>query len=184
MSTSGSCLSCGRDAGLDEAFCPRCSGYPRLPRTGVENAATHLNDLLLAAWSDGRHPIELFDPGFVRDDRRSIVGMGTHEASDYHDVMQQVFELGGRPVKNSPLAVRGERFSLTRGAIRYDDGRSVSEYLVVQVLDASHERVLRFILFDPDDFEAAYAELDAQWLGSLPDDEAAARRDRLSGQPR
>jgi hypothetical protein len=113
--------------------------------------------------------------------------MGTQTASEYHRVMQEVFNLGGRPVRNSPIAVRGERFSLTRGAIRYDDGLSVSEYLVVQVLHPSLERVQRFVLFDADDFDDAYAELDAQWLDSLSSDDAEAvhaqLRERADDRP-
>ena len=64
----------------------------------VSNAGTRLNDQLLAVWASGSHPEAYFDPGFVREDRRAIVGMGTQTASEYHRVMQEVFDLGGRPV--------------------------------------------------------------------------------------
>jgi len=48
-----------------------------------------------------------------------------------------------------------------------------------QVLDPSLDRFQRFVLFDPDDFDDTYAELDARWLDSLSSDEAEKARHRL-----
>ena len=57
------------------------------------------------------------------------------------------------------LAVSGDRLGLIRARLVYD-GSGQIEYLAVVRFDDAVEQLERMVMFDPDDLEAARAELD------------------------
>lgn len=155
-----------------------------MPGDGVANAATRLNDLIAAAFSDGIYPTEYFADDYVREDRRRLIAMPDADRDGHREAVEAVLELGGLVAPHQPLAVRGERFSLARFLIEYDDGRSVNAHLIVQIIDESLTCVERNVLFDEDDFESAYETMDRYWLASQSTETAATICAALDGVER
>ena len=111
----------------------------------------------------------------VTDDRRRVIGAGVQRGRDVNIAsFRAAFEIGMENVRSTVIATRGERLVLDR--IHYS-GRDQapepfrSEILRVLEIDAE-ERLASAVFFDPDDIDAAYAELDARHLAG----EAAAHR--------
>ncbi len=74
------------------------------------------------------------------------------------------------------IAARGERLILTRiSGGGGGSGEFVNDVLGV-VENDSHNQIAAIVVFDPDDFDAALAELDARYLAG----EAAAHADTWS----
>ena len=103
------------------------------------------------------------------EDRRK----GLRDKGTARDVWQTVFDAPkGWRLEMEPVAIRGSRLGLTRGRFRDTDDadRPITvEYLTVTGVsddDLMHDTVI----FDPDDIDAAFAELDARYLAG----EAAA----------
>ena len=86
--------------------------------------------------------------------------------------MAATADLGITHVTSTVVATRGERLVLMRGRLAHrDQGPEayLSEALGIVEIDAE-ERIVAFVTFDLDDFDAAFAELDARYLAG----EAAA----------
>jgi hypothetical protein len=103
----------------------------------------------------------------VIDDRRRIVGAGIQRGRDVNVAnMRASFEIGIENVTATVIATRGERLVLDR--VRFS-GRDQApdpfhtEMLRVLEIDAE-ERIAAGIFFDPDEINAAFAELDARYL--------------------
>lgn len=145
------------------------------------NAATRLNDVIVEHWSAGRNPTEFYADGFRREDRRTLIAMPDANRAAQGEAISDLHELGGRVLPHRPVAVRGDRFSLAEVTIEYEDGRSVVQFLIVNMLDESLEQIELSVLLDDDDYELAYQTLDSLWLSSLPTDAAAGIRSSLQG---
>jgi hypothetical protein len=98
---------------------------------------------------------------FVRVDRRRVVAVPDSDRDDWFESMQAYWNLG----KGTPsfqvaevIAVRGERLVLFRSRIEYADG-TATEMLIVNAL-ADDMRPQRSVMFDVDDLEGAFVELD------------------------
>jgi hypothetical protein len=100
--------------------------------------------------------------GFVREDRRRLIGLGVEDRETFVASSLALGDLGrGRPETSivQVLAVRGEALVAAWGRSQYVDGTAIDVLMVVQfgVADWQLERI---VLFDPDDERATLDELD------------------------
>src|SRR5262249_47462012 len=113
-----------------------------------------------------------FAPGFRLMDRRSMLRIEL-DRDGWLDNLRYLFEMrSSRFTPQQLLATRGDRLALARvlwQGSHGDVGPSEIEYLGVEEFD-DHGAAVAFVGFDPDDLDAAYAELDARSTG-----EAAAQ---------
>ena len=129
----------------------------------MDNAASRAYDGVQASFGARDLPAmrELFADDFESDDRRRTVNAGN-------------VALGVKEIASEVVATRGERLALRRG--RYSgDGQPGSFYVdVLNVIEInSDERITALVGFEPDDLQAALAELDRRYVAG----EAAAHAD-------
>ena len=114
----------------------------------------------------------LADEAF-HDDRRRVVGAGLREGRDAVIAeFSAIAEIGVKRITFDVIATRGDRLVLSRSRASGRDPRADAfrtDVLSIAEFDAD-ERIAALITFDPDDFDAAIAELDARYLAG----EAAA----------
>ena len=141
------------------------------PAVAVENVATRAWVRLADAFNrrDIDCALALTAADGQYEDRRK----GLHDKGTARDVWPTVFDAPkGWRLEMEPVAIRGSRLGLTRGRFRdtdYADQPITVEYLTVTGVsddDLMHDTVI----FDLDDIDAAFAELDARYLAG----EAAA----------
>jgi hypothetical protein len=148
-----------------------------------ENAATRAVDREAAAvkaraWARWRN---LLAPDFRGVDRRAMFAMeGNRE--EYAESFRQMVEMTTSQTAYRILATRGERLAIVRSfwhGERGDIGPSEIELLYVLEVNDRGEQ-LAVVAFDPDAFNAAYAELDARYesgeAATLPLSTTAYRR--------
>ena len=116
---------------------------------------------------------ELLADDIVVDDRRRVVNAGIRRGRDvYIADNQAAVEVGAETISSSVIATRSERLALAhirsfnRGFLPGEFG---AEMLSIAEIDTD-ERVVAAVVFDLDDIDAAYEELDARYLAG----EAAA----------
>ncbi len=116
---------------------------------------------------------EIVADGTYADDRRRVVNSGIRHGRDAAIAnMQAIAEVGTQKIRSTAIATRGGRLALCRTRL---SGRNQgpeafhTEGLIVLEIDADNRIVAR-IVFDPDNIDAAFAELDARYLAG----EAAA----------
>ncbi len=128
------------------------------------NAATKAAEEMVALGLKNRNPAEaltMVAEDFVQQDHRKLVGSNSEIGkAEYAQVAD--FFLGEAALESREqevLAVRGDHLMLARIVDRYGDG-SVREFLGVSYFagDPLQERLA--VMFDPDDLDAATAELD------------------------
>ena len=111
---------------------------------------------------------------FSSDDRRRTVNAGTPAWSGCRDrrTANANADLGAKEVTSTVIATRGDRLVLRRA--HYSDGVQRSEAFYVDALTIfeinGDRRIAANVIFDIEDFDAAFAELDARYLAG----EAAA----------
>lgn len=133
----------------------------------VSNASLRFVHCFADRWGDPEffdHELaDMLTDGFVREDRRRLVGVPGEVGRAEYIEQQKVFaKLGhGNAVLDivDELGTRGERLAATRGRIQYGDGVTI-EVLAVWQLDVSLERGERLVVFDSDDAAAALTEID------------------------
>ena len=145
------------------------------PAPAVENASTRAWARLTEAFNrrDVNGFIALTTADGRLDDRRK----GLHSVLDgpaRQNNFHQLLELTPSPwrMEVEPIAIRGSRLSLIRGCLRdYADTDSPITLELLTVMEVSDGGLMHdTVNFDPDDIDAAFAELDARYL----DGEAAA----------
>jgi ketosteroid isomerase-like protein len=107
----------------------------------------------------------LFASGFRVTDRRRIVRLDLDREQYFESMRWEATTYAVRGTREV-LATRGDRVALVRGLSNRsnrDVGPSETESLVVVEVD-EHGRRLAHVVFDPDDVEAAYAELDRRYV--------------------
>ncbi|WP_310773803.1 BTAD domain-containing putative transcriptional regulator [Mycobacterium sp. Z3061] len=99
------------------------------------------------------------------DDRRRVVNGGIRHGRDAEiDGLRAAADVGTRSITSTPLAIRGERLLLGRFRFSAKHPSAFhSEILGVAELDADN-RGKTLVVFDVDDVDAAFAELDARYL--------------------
>ncbi|WP_301337078.1 BTAD domain-containing putative transcriptional regulator [Mycobacterium colombiense] len=139
------------------------------PTLKLENTASQVAERFLARFTahDWDALAEMLAEGFFTEDRRRVVGVeARHGRAAEIASMRVVADLGGTNMTSTVVATRGARLILTR--LRYADWDQAPGAFRTDVLDVieidSNERLLTRIVFDPDDFDAAVAELDARYL--------------------
>jgi hypothetical protein len=109
---------------------------------------------------------ELLDDDLFADDRRRTVNAGVRRGRDAKVAdMQATAELGTQTTASTVIAVRGQRLALVRIRLAGRDQRPEAfrtEMLGVVEINRDNRMTAR-ILFDLDDRDAAFAELDARY---------------------
>ena len=145
------------------------------PAPRLENAASRVDERFVACFAarDWDAMAEMLADDISSDDRRRVVNAGAPTRSGCRD---REHAGGRRPrgqnVTSSVIATRGERLVLTRTRFLGRDQQPEAfhaELLGIVEIDAD-ERIAAVVVFDLDDIEAAFDELDARYLAG----EAAA----------
>ena len=141
----------------------------------LENASSRMAGRFLAQFAAGdwEAMAEMLVDDYFSDDRRRVVGAGLRHGRDAQMAdMRAIADLWITNVTSTVIATRGERLALTRtGYSGRDQGAEAfrTDALAVGEINAA-ERIAGAVVFDPDDLDAAFAELDARYLAG----EAAA----------
>jgi hypothetical protein len=109
---------------------------------------------------------KIFAEDICLDDRRRVVGASFVGREATIANMQASADTGVKNVTSTVLAIRGDRLSLQRVVISGRDNRPDAfrtEALGITEVDV-HDKAIAFVMFDPDELDAAFAELDARYL--------------------
>lgn len=155
------------DADLENALAYLEALRPRSRR--LENAASQLTERYWKCFSDRDWDAmaDLLAEGISTDDRRQVVGAGVRHgrAAEIAEV-QTTANLGTKHVTPVVIAVRGQRLALMRIVFSGRDERPDafhSEILGIVEINTGNLMTAR-VVFDADDREAAFAELDARYI--------------------
>nr|WP_184437820.1 BTAD domain-containing putative transcriptional regulator [Mycobacterium sp. AZCC_0083] len=139
------------------------------PTPRLENAASKAGERFLAffAASDWDAMAEVLADGYSSDDRRRVVNSGVQQGRDAEILnMQAIDDLWITNVSTNVIATRGGHLTLMRA--RYsgrDQGPEVYRTEILGVIAINtDDRISSLVVFDPDDFDAAFEELDARYL--------------------
>ena len=152
---------------LDAALARFDELQPHPRRLG--NAASRVAERFWAHFGIGDWDVvaETVADDFRQDDRRRVVGAGVRHGRDAEIVdLHAIAAVWAGPATPTYVAVRGQRLALMRVHFSFrDQGPEgfVSEVLGICEINAD-ERIVAAIVFDPDDVDAAFAELDARYL--------------------
>jgi len=139
------------------------------PHARLENAASNAYDRIKAyfATRDWDGVREILAEDVCTDDRRRVVNAGRRQGRDAAVAeIVAIAEVGVAKVTTETIAIRGRRLALSRGRAAEADQRPDAfhtDLLDIVEVDAD-ERVVARVIFDPDDFDAAFEELDARYL--------------------
>ena len=139
------------------------------PAPQLENAASRVDDRFEVAFAARDFDVMagMLTDEVCIDDRRRVVNAGVRRGRDVEIAsMRATADLGVREVTSSTIATRGERLALSRNRFVGRDQRPEafhSEALCIIEIDTD-ERILVRVTFDPDQIDAAIAELDARYL--------------------
>lgn len=102
---------------------------------------------------------------FCTDDRRRVINAGIRHGRDAEVAnLQAAVDAGFTNQKSVVIAVRGERLTLTRiSGCDAGSGEFVIDVLTVVEVNSANE-IAAIVAFDPDDVDAAIAQLDARYL--------------------
>jgi class 3 adenylate cyclase/tetratricopeptide (TPR) repeat protein len=166
-------------ARFDELVGSTSTDLPVQTSARFANAATRLNERIARAWNarDWDAVMALHAPTGLMDDRRRLMHMQVSGERSFAQ-LRILFDVPGSHWEMTPVATRGERLALSRllfaGNVDAEGGALAIDYLVVDEVDADGLSIA-VVLFDPDDLDAAYAELDARYeageaatLGGVP----------------
>ncbi len=149
------------------------------PAPRLENAASQASERYMAHFAarDWDALATVLADDLCVDDRRRIANAGIRHGRDAEIAnLQAAADVGIRYLTDVVIAARGERLILTRiSGGGGGSGEFVNDVLGV-VENDSHNQIAAIVVFDPDDFDAAIAELDARYLAG----EAAAHADTWS----
>jgi hypothetical protein len=146
---------------------------PAAPR--LEN---HASQALARVWTclearDWSAIAEIMAEDFTSHDHRRVVNAGVRHGRDVHITqMREVAEVGFENVGSTVIATRGQRLALstTRAAVRGQSPDEIGAEAVMVVEVDADNRLITNVLFDLDDIDAAFEELDARYVAG----EAAA----------
>ncbi|MFZ0834631.1 MAG: hypothetical protein WAM92_16455 [Mycobacterium sp.] len=141
----------------------------------LENVASRVSDRFLMHFADRdwNAMTEMTADDFCSDDRRRVVGAGVRHGRDVDiENMRAWADVGIKTMTSYAIATRGERLVLSRTRFSGPDQRHEAFHTdVLGLIEVdTDERIRARVVFDPDDIDAAFAELDARYLAG----EAAA----------
>ena len=137
------------------------------PAQLLENAASCAYERFWAYFvaRDWTALTEVLPDNFSLDDRRRIVNAGVRHGRDAEIAnLRAIAEMGITTVTPTVIATRGERLALNRVDLSDRDGPGDLYTEVLAVMEMADERLVAVVLFDLDDIDAAFAELDARYL--------------------
>ncbi|WP_444980225.1 hypothetical protein [Mycobacterium kiyosense] len=131
------------------------------PTPQLESAACQVYERFFRRFAarDWTALAQMYAEDICTDDRRQVVGSGTLRGREANVAnMRAIAEAGTSDLTSSPIANRGTRITLTllHSAMFQTDVLNLVE------IDAD-ERIKAVVVFDPDDVDAAFAELDARY---------------------
>ncbi|APT11210.1 AAA family ATPase [Mycobacterium avium subsp. hominissuis] len=139
------------------------------PAPRLHNTASEVSDRFLAYFAarDWDAMANMTADDFASDDRRRVVGAGIQSGRDVDmNNMRAWAEVGITKIASDVIAIRGQRLFLGRTRFfgrEQGPGAFHSEVLGLVELDAE-DRMLARVVFDPNDIDAAFEELDARYL--------------------
>ncbi|WP_124714401.1 BTAD domain-containing putative transcriptional regulator [Mycolicibacterium nivoides] len=151
------------DAALAELDAQHALLDQRYRQASLENAATRADDRLIALFGDGRLDEigVLFTEDTQLDDRRQGFRCESNDRATAVDNICSIAALGAAVTK-STIAVRGDRLCLS--LLRFENAEAFCvEALEITEVNSEGLMVAK-VEFEPDDFDAACAELDARYL--------------------
>ncbi len=109
---------------------------------------------------------EMLATNFATDDRRRVVNGGRMGGPDIEMATMRFMAEGGlESISSTAIATRGERLVLARQLFSLHDGPQSFQNEIVDVIEIdSSGKLSGHVMFDPDDIDAAFAELDARYL--------------------
>jgi class 3 adenylate cyclase len=131
----------------------------------LENAASKMNERFLTCFAarDWEAMAALVVDDSSIDDRRRVVNAGLRRGRDAEIAsMRAIADLGVQEATSVVIATRGERLALSRDRFLEPKG-FLTEVLGVLEINAD-ERIGAVVVFDVDDLDAAFEELDARYL--------------------
>jgi hypothetical protein len=154
------------EADLDAALARFEELYSPAPQ--LENVATQATDRFFAYFAAHNWAAiaEILAEDSCIDDRRRVVNAGFWDGRDVVVANMRALNEGGANFTRSVIATRGQRLALIRICSSNRDprhGEFVVEMLGIAEVN-SDGRFAAHVLFDPDNIDAAYAELDARYL--------------------
>jgi hypothetical protein len=147
-------------------------------KRGLENAASRAEDRFFAHtrarnWAA---MAEILAGNSSVEDRRRVVNIGVWKGRDVLIANFQALAEEVADATSTAIAIRGEHLALTRICAPNRDLRQGDfsvEMLGIAELDTDN-RIAAHVLFDPDDIDAAFAELDARYLAGEAADHSDA----------
>ena len=138
------------------------------PARLLQNAASAAHARLTAcvAARDWNALSEILADDIAIDDRRRVVNSGITRGRDAAVAnMSGVIEVGLTNVSSTVIATRGDRLDLCRTCVSGQDRPEAFqiEFLSVVEIDAD-QRIVARVLFDPEDIDSAFEELDARYI--------------------
>ncbi|TDO14340.1 putative ATPase [Mycobacterium sp. BK086] len=136
--------------------------------THLENQATRVTKRFRTAFAarDWDAMAGLVADDLYNEDRRRVVNAGIRHGRDSMLAdLRAAAEIGVRSLETIDIATRGQRLVLARATARYSGtpGAFRVDNLVIAELDTDG-RTATQLIFDPDDIDAAFAELDARYM--------------------
>ncbi len=132
----------------------------------LENDATRVSkhfDTLFNA-RDWPAITELYADDVSADDRRHVINGGSRSGRDAEIAnLRAMAELTAPQMGSTVLAIRGKRLALFRTRVADDDVLVEGTFLSVLEINTDN-RIVGVVGFDPDDLDAAFAELDARYI--------------------
>jgi limonene-1,2-epoxide hydrolase len=148
------------------------------PAQRLENAASRLVEHFLTHFAarDWDAMAESLAADYSSDDRRLVVGAGVRHGRDAAiDNYRAMADVGFANISSTVIATRGQRLAVTRAHATGVDPQPEAfrmDLLVVVEID-SDQRIAAVVVFEADDVDAAFTELDARYLTG----DAAAHRE-------
>ena len=137
--------------------------------TRLENPASRMVDQFLARFAgrDWDAMAELLDDEICTDDRRRVINAGIRRGRDFEMAnWHAAGDIWSTDVRPAMIATRGEHLALFRFVLasqdRAPEAFSVAALATIEIND--DHRITAAVVFETDDIDAAFEELDARYL--------------------
>ncbi|KUI47640.1 hypothetical protein AU198_23865 [Mycobacterium sp. GA-1199] len=168
LTTVDGSLASGCELFDEEDFEAAIARFEELGRAGrrLENKASRLYERFKVCFaSEDWHAItEMLAEDLSSDDRRHVINTGRRQGRDAMVAeLKALAEVGAENVTSETIAIRGEHLVLS--FVRSSQGQGGFRGDAIDILELGpDERVASRIVFDVDDIDAAYAELESRYL--------------------
>ncbi|MDT5188459.1 MAG: hypothetical protein QOI28_710, partial [Mycobacterium sp.] len=139
------------------------------PAKKLENTASNAGERFLAYFAsrDWDAMAEMLADDYSSDDRRRVVSAGVRQGRDAEILnMRAIEDLWITNVMATVIAIRGGHLTLMR--TRYSGRDQGPEVYLTEILGVieinTDDRISSLVVFDPDDLDAAFEELDTRYL--------------------